>query len=355
MSSQPATPVLGQQAITGILDAVLDALITVDAHQRICLFNRAAGEMFGYPPACMLGEPLARLIPVDSRPLHAAKVAHFAKTGVAARPMGTTRTLTGLHADGHEIAIEASISRVGQGDEALMTVVIKDTTRQRALERAREAYAAAEAAHRAKTEFTSSMSHELRTPLNAVLGLTRLLQDSTGGRLTAQEHDRLGLVLAAAQRLRALIDDMLCVGAQSVEKPASNGLASSAEPAGHVLYIEDDPVNALLVVELLACWPMVQVTVAADGQSGLAMAGTMQPDLILLDMHLPDIPGLQVLRRLREDESTRHIRVAALSADGMQDKVAQALAEGVVRYWTKPIDFGPFLKGLQELLPSIHR
>ncbi|MGY4829094.1 response regulator [Sphaerotilaceae bacterium SBD11-9] len=352
MSSQDATPPPGQQVIAGILDTVLDAVITIDAQHRIRLFNRAAGNLFGYAPASMLGEPLERLIPLDSRGVHAAKVTHFAETGHSARPMGATRALTGLRSDGSEIAIEASISRMGRGDEALMTAVIRDATRQRALEHAREAYVSAEAAHRAKAEFMSHMSHELRTPLNAVLGLTRLVQAATSDRLSTEEHARLGLVLAAGERLRALIDDMLELGVLSAERPTPLEPGRDAEPAGHVLYIEDEPVNALLVVELLRCWPKVRVTVAPDGHTGLALARTGQPDLILLDMHLPDLHGLQVLRRLREDESTRHIRVAVLSAGGMQDQVAQALAAGAARYWTKPLDFGPFLAGLRELLPS---
>ncbi|HET7796005.1 MAG TPA: response regulator [Rhizobacter sp.] len=356
MSSQDPTTPPDQQALAGILDTVLDAVITIDARHRIRLFNRAAGQLFGYAPASMLGEPLERLIPLDSRAVHAEKVTHFAETGKSARPMGVTRTLTGLRSDGSEIAIEASISRMGRGDDALMTAVIRDATRQRALEQAREAYASAEAAHRAKTEFMSRMSHELRTTLNAVVGLTRLLQTATRERLSAEEHERLGLVLAAGERLRALIEDMLALGVHSVEAPAAGELPNdpppNAEPAGHVLYIEDEPVNALLVVELLRCWPLVRVSVAADGQTGLDMARSGQPDLILLDMHLPDLAGLQVLRRLREDESTRHIRVAALSAGGMQDQVAEALAAGAARYWTKPIDFSPFLAGLRELLPA---
>lgn len=108
--------------------------------------------------------------------------------------------------------------------------------------------------------------------------------------------------------------------------------------------------NALVVVELLRRWPQVHVTVANDGQTGLTVARAQQPDLILLDMHLPDLNGLQVLRRLRDDEATRHLRVAALSAGGTPVEVASALAAGAARYWTKPIDFGPFLAGLRELL-----
>lgn len=332
---------------------MLDAVVTIDAQLRIRLFNRAAGEMFGYEPSRMLGQPLDRLIPPASRALHAARVAGFAELGVTARPMGSTRLLTGLRADGSEIPIEASISRVGEGADAWMTAVIRDARKQRALDEARQAYASAEAAHRAKTEFLSRMSHELRTPLNAVLGLTRLLQASTQGRITAEEHEQIGLVLAAGKRLQALVDDMLTMGVRSVETPAPPEALQPPDPSGHVLYIEDEPVNALVVVELLRRWPNVHVTVASNGLTGLAIARAQQPDLVLLDMHLPDLSGVQVLRRLRDDESTRHLQVVALSAGGTREEVASALAAGAMHYWTKPIDFGPFLAGLRELLPAV--
>ncbi|MBL0726574.1 response regulator [Piscinibacter sp. HJYY11] len=338
--------------VAGILDNVLDAVITIDVQQRIRLFNRAAGSMFGYEPASMLGQPLACLIPTEARALHAQMVGQFAATGASARAMGATQMLTGLRSDGTEFAIQASISRAGEGAGVLMTAVIRDAAEQRALERAREAYVAAEAAHRAKTDFMSRMSHELRTPLNAVLGMTRLVQASALERLSEQEREQLRLVLTAGERLRALIDDMLALGVHSVQSPAVSSPPSNTHPTGHVLYIEDDPVNALLVTELLRCWPAVRVTVAEDGASGLSLAHTEQPDLVLLDMHLPDLHGLQVLKRLREQPSTRHIRVAALSASATGDQVAAALAAGAARYWTKPIDFGPFLAGMRQLLPS---
>jgi PAS domain S-box-containing protein len=336
-----------------ILDTVLDAVITVDSQMRIQLFNRAAGELFGFDPATMLGQPLDRLIPPASRALHAAKVARFAQVGSSARAMGATQMLTGLRSDGSEIPIEASISRVGQGDNVLMTALIRDARQRRVLERAREAYTTAEATHRAKAEFLSRISHELRTPLNAVLGLTYLLQESTKGRLTAEERRQIGLVLAAAERLRALIDNMLTLDPSSRGAPAPAPAATdaAASPAGHVIYIEDEPVNALLVQELLRRWPEVRVSVASTGQDGLAAARIDPADLILLDMHLPDLNGLQVLRQLRDHDATRHICVVALSAGGTQEEVAQALAAGAARYWTKPIDFGPFLAGLRELLP----
>jgi PAS domain S-box-containing protein len=342
-----------ERQLAGILDSTMDAIIAIDAGMRIQVFNRAAAQMFGHAQADMLGAPLNTLIPQASRLRHTEHVARFSATAQAARGMGAPRALTGLRADGVEFPIEASISSTGEGAERLLIAVVRDATRLHKTEQARSAYAAAESAHRAKMEFVSRMGHELRTPLNAVLGLTQLVKSTAEGRLTAAESEQLGLVLAAGARLRALIDDMLAHGPDSVPSPASELAlpAPSAAPSGSVLYIEDDAVNALLVKELLARWPTVKLAIGVDGRHGLALARSLQPDLILLDMHLPDLSGLQVLRQLRDDEATRHLQVAALSAGGTPEEVASTLAAGAVRYWTKPIDFSTFLNGLRELLP----
>src|SRR5690606_11659564 len=80
---------------------------------------------------------------------------------------------------------------------------------------------------------------------------------------------------------------------------------SDGRPAGTVLYIEDNPVNATLVEGLLSPWPKVRLVIAPDGTSGMAQAVALQPDLVLLDMQLPDTDGLQVLAALQADDRTR--------------------------------------------------
>ena len=145
------------------------------------------------------------------------------------------------------------------------------------------------------------------------------------------------------------------------EAPAAAlpGAAPQGGPAGgredaaassSVLYIEDDPVNALLVQHILALRPHCTLHEAADGASGIAMARRLRPDLILTDMNLPDMSGYDVLQALQSDPATRDLRCIALSADAMPDNVERALAAGFADFWTKPIDVPGFLKRLDGLL-----
>lgn len=125
---------------------------------------------------------------------------------------------------------------------------------------------------------------------------------------------------------------------------------SAARPA--LLYVEDNEVNMMIVRELLTQRPHIAFHGAPDGESGLRSARELQPALLLLDMQLPDIDGLEVLRRLRADPATAGIRCVALSANAMHEDVQRARAAGFDDYWTKPIDLALFLDALDSLLPS---
>lgn len=123
-------------------------------------------------------------------------------------------------------------------------------------------------------------------------------------------------------------------------------------PAGVVLYIEDNPVNHLLVEQLLARWRAVRLVQAEDGTNGIELARSLRPNLVLLDMHLPDMDGFAVLDALRADPATHDLTVVALSASAMPELMAQAQAHGATDYWTKPLDFDRFLADMQRLLPT---
>ena len=125
--------------------------------------------------------------------------------------------------------------------------------------------------------------------------------------------------------------------------------ATAAGRNGRLLYIEDNPVNALIVRELVAQRGHLTLDEADDGASGIDSARRLQPDLILLDMQLPDIDGIEVLRRLRADPSTASIPCIALSANAMPEDIQHALGAGFADYWTKPLDFRIFLGALDTL------
>ena len=121
--------------------------------------------------------------------------------------------------------------------------------------------------------------------------------------------------------------------------------------SGTLLYIEDNPVNAMLVEELLHSRSGLTVRTAPDGERGVALALSLRPSLVLVDMQLPDFDGFEVLRRLRAVPETAGLTCVVLSANAMPADVARARQAGFADYWTKPINFSQFLASLETLLP----
>jgi DNA-binding response OmpR family regulator len=107
---------------------------------------------------------------------------------------------------------------------------------------------------------------------------------------------------------------------------------------GKVLYIEDVPINYALVEAKLTCHPGVTMIHAATGLEGVRLVQTERPDFVLLDMHLPDISGLDVVRMLSEEIATRRLRVTILTADSLSMDIIKAMSLGAFEYLIKPVE-----------------
>ena len=515
-----------ERQLAGIVDSALDAIITLDASQRVVMFNRAACEMFRVSSAQVLGQPLDAFIPAELVERHRRGLQAFLDGGREQTTLDRDRLLYGVRANGERFAFEAVVSRQGQGAGMTMTAVIHDLTERLAAEAAREARIVAEVASQAKTEFLSRMSHELRTPLNAMLGFAQLLSDDPREPMSPRQHRHLALTRDAGWHLLALIDDVLDVsrieagqfdmrlepvplqpliesalsvaaplaarhkvqlrGTQAMPDPdlavradatrlrqvvlnllsnackynrpggevrvevvdegetlsidvVDNGVGMNEDQQAHlfepfnrlgrersmvegtgiglhltrqlvlkmngtisaqstvgqgtrmsvrlprvsaadtqrrlagpdsvegvslpaedtlegsILYIEDNPVNLMLVEEYLLRWPKVALCSAATGEAGLAQMAQARGraahfDLLLLDMQLPDMHGTELLQQLRAGDLLNGTPVVALSASAMPEAVDAALAAGASEYWTKPLNLARLGVDLRRFL-----
>jgi len=123
-----------------------------------------------------------------------------------------------------------------------------------------------------------------------------------------------------------------------------------AEDSRRILYIEDNFSNVTLVDQMLAERPALELMTAMQGRVGLELARQHTPDLILLDLHLPDMPGWQVLAQLKADQLTREIPVVVISADATSPQIKRLLSAGARAYLTKPIDIAEFFRVIEEAL-----
>lgn len=170
------------------------------------------------------------------------------------------------------------------------------------------------------------------------LSLCKTLVEAMHGRIDVDSTEGVGSVFTV----------VLPAGEpQSIEKSNHILYFPNTEQRKTVLYVEDNLTNLKLVRDILQRRNGYELITAIQGGIGIEMAEMHQPDLILLDLDLPDIPGLEVLRVLRERKATKEIRVIVMSADASQSKREQVLSLGANMYLTKPLDISEFVRVLQ--------
>jgi len=209
------------------------------------------------------------------------------------------------------------------------------------------------------------------------LGMTRAQMDELfqpynrlGRERTAVEGTGIGLVIS--RRLAELMGGSL--RAQSVAGEGSTFLLTlprapdadadaptdselPTHPATYrqrlVHYIEDNETNVEVMRGMLLRRPQVRLSVSLNGLDGLAAVRLQRPSLILLDMHLPDIDGLELLRHLKDDPDLGSIPVVVVSADATAAHIEAALTAGAAHYVTKPVNLAGFLAIVDELLDDL--
>jgi len=118
-----------------------------------------------------------------------------------------------------------------------------------------------------------------------------------------------------------------------------------------ILYVEDNDDNVYMLKNRLSRAGFT-VIIASNGNQGVAMAASEQPDLILMDLTLPDIDGEEVIRRIRADPATKRIPIIALTANAMNSDRDKALAAGCDNFDTKPVDMPRLLEKIAALKPQ---
>jgi PAS domain S-box-containing protein len=169
--------------------------------------------------------------------------------------------------------------------------------------------------------------------------LTELMQGRIGVESTPGVGTTFWVELPAASTKPALTSP----GAQVADQPALAGIRT-------LLYIEDNPANTRLMERILGKMDSLRLITADRPGIGMELAEAHGPDLILLDINLPDMDGYTVLARLRAQAPTRAIPVIGISANAMPKDLERARAAGFADYLTKPLDIGLLKRAIQQVL-----
>lgn len=180
------------------------------------------------------------------------------------------------------------------------------------------------------------------------LVLSQRLVKAMGGTLDVESTQGQGTTFTVRLPQAAPPQPAPAHGSQSTLPPEPEAQAGRSYK---VLCIEDNPSNLRLIEAIFKKRSGITLLAAIQGRVGLDLARQHEPDLILLDLNLPDVHGSEVLARLQQSPTTRDIPVIVISADATPPQIEKLLDAGAKAFLTKPLDIGQFLHTLDELLP----
>jgi signal transduction histidine kinase len=177
------------------------------------------------------------------------------------------------------------------------------------------------------------------------LVISRRLLERMGGAIAVDSRAGVGTRVTLSLRRAGI------AGAEAAF-PASAPAAPAHGAGGQIVYVEDNPINALLMQEVVAQRPGCRLHLAVGVADGIAMIDRLRPDLVLVDLHLPDGSGLDVARWMQATPGLQRVPVVAVSADSTQAQRDAATAAGVRAYLAKPVHLADALQLIDALLPG---
>jgi two-component system cell cycle response regulator DivK len=210
---------------------------------------------------------------------------------------------------------------------------------------------------RLKSEYLANLSHELRTPLQAIIGFAELMFRGKVGPVSDEHKEYLGDILDSSRHLLQLINGMRDFAATELwkEEPRMDPggehqpLARRTSLRAGILVVDDNAASAKLVRIVLE-HEGYEVQTAADAEEAVRTLSAWTPRLILMDVQLPGVDGLELTRRLRADGATKDLVILALTASATKGDEEKARAAGCDGFIEKPIDVGSLPRIIQEHL-----
>ena len=312
-----------EQRLQSIIESAMDAIITVDAEQRVVLFNKAAEQIFQCPASAALGRSLDVFIPQRFREVHREHVHRFSRTGLTQRSMHSPGRLLALRANGEEFPIEATISQVNLEGQLLLTVILRDIGASLRLE--------AELRQSQKMEavgqLAGGIAHEFNNLLGVILGYTELLaQEGLSRELLRQNVDE---IKAATRNATSLTRQLLTFSRKQVLEPqvvdlndliwenhkllrrllpANVDIALSLTPAGGWVQADPGQIQQVLFNLIINARDAM-----SEGGKVIVETGEIELDAASAGPHPPLPPGAYVMFSIRDtgsgmsDETLLHI------------------------------------------------
>jgi PAS domain S-box-containing protein len=183
------------------------------------------------------------------------------------------------------------------------------------------------------------------------LTITKRLVEAMGGEIGFESSPSTGTLfwVEFPETPKNVLEDI-----QNKTTPDAQAITSTADLTGSLLYIEDNQANLLLVKEIITSYTSLDFISASNAEDGIELAINQRPDIVLMDINLPGMDGVEALGKLRANDITNDMPVIALSAGAMSHEIARAKAAGFNEYLTKPLNVAKFIKIVKEFSEVHH-
>jgi PAS domain S-box-containing protein len=243
--------------LRAILDTAIDGIIVIDEDGRIGSFNAGAERMFRYREGEVSGKNISMLMPPPHREAHDDYVASYLETGIK-KIIGRRREIVGRRKDGTTFPLELGVTEMQLGGRRLFTGITRDITERREAEERQSALLRELEAKNAELErFAYTVSHDLKSPLITIQGFSGLIEQSAARGEFARMHADIGRIRAAADKMQALLDDLLDLSriGRLVHPPQRVSLAELAREV--VELIAPDPGSAGICIDIAPDLPVI--------------------------------------------------------------------------------------------------
>lgn len=346
MTNNEASPAAAAGSrFAALIENAPDAVVGVSAKGIIELVNHATETFFGWPREELIGQQLEVLIPDRFRSIHPRHRDAFMRES-RPRPMGTGLELFGRRRDGSEFPIDVSLHRVDGGDGPLVLAFVRDITERKRLEQDARTLHEHRLARRQALDINDIVIQGLTTVMYS------LANNDTPGAIAALEA-----TMANARRMMSDLigasDEPIEPGTLRRDRPAQvvssrQSTASPASVAGRPRVVLADDTDDLRLLIRMSLTPAFDVVgEAADGRAAIELCARLQPDVILLDLSMPVVDGLEAIPEIRERSPGTKIAILSGYAAGQMEDIA--LAAGADRYVEKGTDLSLLHEVLHEL------
>jgi CheY-like chemotaxis protein len=240
-------------------------------------------------------------------------------------------------------------------DNDILILTVREITEQKSNQQ--ELLQAKEMAEKScgeKSDLITRMSNELRTPMNAILSFSRLLEDDANETLSEVQNTRLNQIHQEGTQLLNLINDAL--DSAKIELGKIDLQKENSAPEVHhqatytLLYVENNLTNLNLVQQIVNKKKNIHLLSTTHARQAIKLAHSAKPDLIIMDINMPEMDGNHLFNELKNFPETKYIPVIAISASEMREEINQALQAGFRDYLTKPLKISSFMDVLDNYL-----